>query len=178
MKPITGVFKDRIKLLIENNISLLGYHLPLDANEDLGNNAILANRIGLSNIKPFLKYKGSEIGFKGKIKKIKFEEFLSLVEKEVGPISSYVQGCENSEKIGICSGGASGDVENTINDYIDTYITGEIGEPTLAFCKEAKINYIALGHYNSETWGVEALGEMLKEKFKIPVEFVRVENPN
>jgi len=177
LKPITGVFKNRIKLLIENNISLLGYHLPLDAHNKIGNNAILSDEIGLTDKTPFLKYKGNEIGFKGNIDKIKFIDFLKLVEKKVGPIHSYVQGQEYSSKIGICSGGASNDVEDITND-VDTYITGEIGEPTMAFCKEAKINYIALGHYNSETWGVHELGNHLHKKFNIPVEFIKVNNPH
>ena len=43
---ITGIKKHRIKHLLQHDVSLLAYHLPLDAHAELGNNAQLARQLG------------------------------------------------------------------------------------------------------------------------------------
>jgi len=177
-QSITNVFKKRIKKLLDNNISLLAYHLPLDANENIGNNILIAEQLNLKNIERFLEYNGQKISFKGDIDPINFDDFIIQIEKTLGPINFKINNTNKVQHIGICSGGASMEVEQAFSENLDTYITGEIGEPTVAYCREAGINYIALGHYNSEIWGVRALGEKLNEKFNIDVKFVKINNPN
>ena len=177
-QAIINILKKRIKILLDNNISLLAYHLPLDANQDIGNNILIAKQLNLKNIERFLEYNGQKISFKGDIDQINFDDFVILIEKILGPIKAKVNITNKVQHIGICSGGASMEVEQAFSENLDTYITGEIGEPTVAYCREAGINYIALGHYNSEIWGVRALGEKLNEKFNIDVKFVKINNPN
>jgi len=176
---ITGIFKDRIKLLLDNNISLLAYHLPLDTNDKIGNNIIIANKLKLKKIESFFEYNNNKIGFKGELNPLEFESFINVVDKELGPIKTYVKGgIHKVNRIGICSGGASKDVDQAYLENLDTYVTGEIGEPTKAFAEEANIHYIALGHYNSEIYGIKALGELVKKQFNIEVEFIKLDNPN
>ncbi|MES1983139.1 MAG: Nif3-like dinuclear metal center hexameric protein, partial [Pseudomonadota bacterium] len=43
---VTGIKKRRLAHLLRHDISLLAYHLPLDAHPELGNNAQLARRLG------------------------------------------------------------------------------------------------------------------------------------
>jgi len=179
VKTVTGVMKKRLKLLLDNGISLLAYHLPLDAHPVIGNNILLAERLELSDTKPFIKEMGSLVGIRGSVKPIEFEAFLKHVESQIGSYSAFVNPeVRHVNHVGICSGGASSDVEEAYNVGVDTYITGEIGEPTIAFCKEAGMNYIALGHYNSERYGIEALGAHINENFGIPAEFVKIDNPH
>jgi dinuclear metal center YbgI/SA1388 family protein len=176
-QTITGVYGKRIKFLLENKISLMAYHLPLDAHLEIGNNATIADLLELKNSKSAFKYNGKDIGIQGEIKPIKFEDFLKAIREQFGKsFASYDSGAL-VEKIGICSGGASREVEQAKEYGLDTYITGEIGESTLAFLKEAKMNYIALGHYNSEKTGVKALGEHILENFGIKSEFIEIDNP-
>ncbi|WP_459782886.1 Nif3-like dinuclear metal center hexameric protein, partial [Photobacterium sp. R1] len=40
----------RIKALIENGINLYAYHLPLDVHQELGNNAQLADQLGIKHL--------------------------------------------------------------------------------------------------------------------------------
>jgi len=178
VNPITGVLKERIKILLDNNISLLAYHLPLDANPILGNNVLIANQLGLKNQESFLEYNGNNIGIKGEIESVDFVEFKNNVDKKIGPINQTIQGRTKVQRVGVCSGGASREVESISNDNLDTYITGEIGESTKAYCEEARLNFISLGHYNSEVWGVRALGKKVSEEFDISVDFIRLDNPN
>ena len=45
---IVGIRKKRIAELLRNDVSLLAYHLPLDAHAELGNNAQLGKVLGLT----------------------------------------------------------------------------------------------------------------------------------
>lgn len=176
-QTITGIHGERIKFLLENKISLMAYHLPLDAHKVIGNNAQIAEMLELQNREDFLEYNGRKIGMKGSLKSIDFVSFTKKIKDIFSSITAVIDGGRKVENIGICSGGARKDVEQAEIEGLDTYITGEVGEPTSAFCKEAKINYIALGHYNSEKSGVKALGERILGDFGIKSEFIEIENP-
>ncbi|STO64124.1 NIF3-like protein [Haemophilus parahaemolyticus] len=47
---IRGMKGKRIKQLLVNDINLFSYHLPLDVHPELGNNAQLANHLGVRNL--------------------------------------------------------------------------------------------------------------------------------
>ena len=66
---IEGSYRERIKFLLDNNLSLYAVHLPLDQHPKLGNNAILAELLGLENLEPFGSYSGQKIGYKGNFSK-------------------------------------------------------------------------------------------------------------
>lgn len=175
---LVGVLGDRVRKLMKNDVSLMAYHLPLDAHPVVGNNAVMAELLRLQDRRSFCEYKGNNIGIRGKINPEKFDFFREKVEKSLGPIKAFVNGFQGDvQKVGIVSGGASKDVEGAFLEGLDTYITGEIGEPTKAFCEEAGINYISLGHYNSERWGVKALGDHMNDIFGLEVEFIDTHNP-
>ena len=46
--PITGIKKHRIQFLLQHDINLFAYHLPLDAHSKLGNNVMLAKKLDLT----------------------------------------------------------------------------------------------------------------------------------
>ncbi len=50
---IVGIKKKRIARLLRNDVSLLAYHLPLDAHPELGNNAQLGKLLGLVELGRF-----------------------------------------------------------------------------------------------------------------------------
>ncbi len=60
--PIDAPLKRRLKLLFDANMSLLAYHLPLDAHLEVGNNALLARALGAQRIEPFALHAGQPIG--------------------------------------------------------------------------------------------------------------------
>lgn len=178
-KPLTGVLGKRVKTLFDHKISLMAYHLPLDAHPVIGNNAVLARLLKLEETKPFMKYKGQLIGIKGRINATSFEEFSEFTNSVAGPLYAKIKGGDHPIiNVGIVSGGASSEVEDAYEENIDLYITGEIGEPTKAYCEEGNIHYIALGHYNSEQWGIKALGQELSANFGIETEFIKIDNPH
>ena len=173
-----GSYKKRIKLLLENDINLYGYHLPLDAHKEVGNNARLAQILGLKNIEPFGEYNEQLIGFKGEYKLKQAEIVFDLVKKEINANAIiFPYGPDKINTVGVVSGGAQKEVKQAVLEGLDLYLTGEVSEHILHYVKEEGIHFIAAGHYATERFGVLALGEHIKEKFELDVEFVDIPNP-
>jgi dinuclear metal center YbgI/SA1388 family protein len=173
-----GSYRERVKVLLDNNINLFAFHLPLDAHPVVGNNAQLAKFLGLKSVKPFGDHKGQIIGFKGKIVKTTKEKFFKKVENIVKrELLVFPFGPKNINNVGIVSGGAQKEFSQAISEKLDAYITGEVSEHIMYLSQEEKVHYISAGHYATEQFGVKALGNHLKTKFKIEVEFIDIPNP-
>ena len=173
---LKGVVRDRIKLLLENNINLLGFHLPLDAHPVIGNNISLLKLLGLIKVDVIDTVGYGEIGFIGEAQsRIKFKEFTELVRDKLNT-EPYViaAGSKIIKKVGIISGGASPEFKFAKELGADTYLCGDVREGVVRAAEEAKINFINAGHYNTEKLGIQNLGNLISKKFKIKVEFIDV----
>ncbi len=177
-QTITGNFKKRIEALLCQNISLLAYHLPLDAHEELGNNALIADLFKLKNRESFAKYKGRDIGVIGYLDESTsvndFEERIKITF-QCNPIS-YHYGSDKVQKVAVVSGGAPECIIEAAERTCDVYITGEVAESTLHLAKEERMNFIAAGHYNTEKYGVQALGNRIAKEFNIKHTFIDIPN--
>lgn len=176
---LTGVQYRRVAALIENGLSLVAYHLPLDRHAELGNNALAARAFGLVEIAPFAPYEGEPIGFRGRFPEpILAAELLARCERVYGqPPLAFPAGPERVATLGIVSGGAQKELWSAIGDGLDAYLTGEASEWVMNVAREAGIHYLAAGHYATERLGIRALGEHVAERFGIEVEFVDLPNP-
>ncbi|MBQ4493628.1 MAG: Nif3-like dinuclear metal center hexameric protein [Elusimicrobiaceae bacterium] len=173
IQTITGVFGQRIAYLIKNDINLAGYHLPLDKHKTIGNNACLAKLLKLKDLKPFGTYHGQEIGLIGKTTKPSdIKEIHKLLKGE-----ALFFGPKKVKTIAIVSGGAHDMLEEAVLAKADLYITGSRDEYITEYCREAKINFIAMGHYNSEKLGIQALMNYVSKKFKVQTKFIDINNP-
>jgi len=173
-----GGYKKRVKLLIDKNISLYGFHLPLDAHEEVGNNAVIAKLLGLKNIEAFGEHNGQKIGFRGEINGVKSAELFNFVKSEINTDSIiFPHGPDIINKVGIISGAAQKEVKQAVLQDLDLYITGEVSEHTLHYVKEEDIHFIAAGHHATERFGIKALGNHISKKFDVDVEYVEVPNP-
>lgn len=173
-----GGYKQRVKLLLENEINLFAYHLPLDAHQQVGNNAEIARILGLNNIQPFGEYNGQYVGFKGELPGIEANAFFKLVKEKINPnLISFPFGPDKIYKVGIISGGAQKDVKQAVEEELDLFLTGEASEHILNYVKEEKIHFISAGHYATERFGVLALGKHLEKQFDVDVEFIDIPNP-
>lgn len=176
---LTGVQYGRVAALIENGLSLVAYHLPLDRHAELGNNALAARAFGLADIAPFCPYEGDPIGFRGRFPEpIPAAELASRCERVFGQAPlAFLAGPDPVTTLGIVSGGAQKELWTAIDDGLDAYLTGEVSEWVMNVAREAGIHYLAAGHYATEVLGIRALGEHVAERFGIAVEFVDVPNP-
>lgn len=165
---ITGCFKKRLKLLLENNLNVVGFHLPLDAQPQIGNNASICKLLGVKAIKP------CNVGFVGEFAPtLTFEKLLQKVEEKLVTEVQFLHfGPEKVKKIGVISGGASYMLDEVVNAGADTFLCGDLRESVYWQAQELKVNLINAGHYNTERLGVFNLGREIAKKFKLPVEFI------
>ncbi|MDP8229308.1 MAG: Nif3-like dinuclear metal center hexameric protein [Candidatus Electryoneaceae bacterium] len=177
---LVGVLGRRVKLLHQNEISLLGYHLPLDAHSEIGNNALIAKTLGLQNI-VFVPIAGMErpCAAVGNLSEpVSSDAFFEKADNLLGA-NGLGLSFNRSEirRIFILSGGGGGYYLDAANTGADLMITGELREDVVRSAEELGLNLYAAGHYNSEKWGIMALGEKLMEQFDVETEFVDIPNP-
>ncbi len=159
--------KERIRFLRKNNISLYAAHLPLDMHKEVGNNAVIADAIGIKKRKPFGRYEGVACGVRGQLpKKLARDEFMKLVNSCIGSVTS-VQffGPKSVRNIGIVSGSGSFAIGQMKKAGLDTLLSGEPRHAAYHDALEARINAVYAGHYATERFGVRALSEKLKKEF-------------
>jgi len=177
-RPVTGVLRDRLRLLLQSECSLFAFHLPLDAHAEVGNNAVAARALGLVDLEPFCEYHGSDIGWCGRLEKpLPPAEFVSGLEAYFGHRAHVVQGGSGPIRTaGFVSGGAAKEAEAAMARGLDAYVTGEPGEPVTYLCREAGLTFAALGHYATERVGIRALGDHLGKELSLGTFFIEVEN--
>lgn len=173
---ISGGMYDRIKILIDEGVSLYASHLPLDLHDEFGNNAALARQIGLENIEPFGLFGGVKIGFKGSLAKaMNLDEILNLMGIRRDECLSVLPfGQKDIKKVAIVSGGGATEVHQAMDEEIDLYITGEVSHQIYHYCLEGGINFVAAGHYYTETYGVKEIARKLKEDTGLDTDYIDI----
>ena len=177
---LSSILAERLRLLFRHDVNLAAYHLPLDGHEEVGNNALLAERLGCTAHEPFGAGFGRPIGRIGGFGDggIEAPTLFDRVSEVCGrtPLV-FDAGPERVERIGIVSGSAAKSLPEAVAAGLDAFLTGEPAEHVMADAREAGIHFIAAGHYATETFGVKALGERLAEEFGVEHLFVDVPNP-
>jgi dinuclear metal center YbgI/SA1388 family protein len=176
--PIQGSTYRRLRLLIENDIAVYSSHLPLDRHPTLGNNVLLAKRLGLLPTATFARFQGVSIGVSGEsqvetaVLADQARKFAKSYGSEVR--TTFIGSDRQTKRWGICTGaGASTETLNeALEMRIDTLIVGEGPHWTAVYAEENELAIIYAGHYATETLGVRALAENLGAKFEIPSSFV------
>lgn len=173
-QTITDNFYKRISTFIKNDLALIAYHLPLDANNPYGNNYGMANKLKLQNLNSFGFWRGMSIGVKGEITNpVSIEELSAELSKHTHTeCKEFAFGPKKIKTVGIISGGASEDVEQAVAEGLDVYITGEFEHEQYHFAKEMGINVISGGHYGTEIIGVNLLKEKIEKELGINSIFI------
>jgi dinuclear metal center YbgI/SA1388 family protein len=177
---LTPVLAERLRPLFEHGVALAGYHLPLDAHPEVGNNAILAVELGCDGHEPFGTYEGTPIGRMGSFSGdgVAAADLFARVREVTGREPTVFDGGpERVRTIGIVSGGGDKALYEAIDRGLDAFLTGEPREHVMADAREAGIHFIGAGHYATETFGVRALGDWLADRFGVEHLYVDVPNP-
>lgn len=173
---LVGVKKNRITKLLCNDVSLLAYHLPLDAHPELGNNVQLGRILGLEEQSRFGEQNIIWLGTLGQPQTL--TQFKQQVEHGLERTPQVIgDGAKNIRKVAWCSGGAQGYFEAAISQGVDAYITGEISEQNFHLANETGVAFIAAGHHATERYGIQALGKHLASKFGLEHRFFEQDNP-
>ena len=175
---VVGIRYQRLKSLLNHGISLIAYHLPLDAHPVYGNNAQLAKRLHLTVEGQFGMEKPA-IGLHGRlVKPCGGAEFAHRIERALERIPLHIAGdAETIQTCAWCSGAAQSYLEQAVELGVDAFLTGEISEQTVHLARETGIHVFAAGHHATERDGVRVLGEHLAEEFQLEVEFIDILNP-
>ena len=173
---VVGLKRNRIKFLLDNEINLLAYHLPLDAHPELGNNAQLGKKLGL-NVEAYSGNQG--LIAKGSLSCSQtLRNFANHIGSQLERVPLVVGDLSRSIKsVAWCTGGAQGYLADAIELGVDVFISGEISEQTVHLARESGVAYISAGHYATERYGIKALGAHLANQFELAHEFIDIDNP-
>ncbi len=173
---IVGWKKRRIFSLLQNDINLLGYHLPLDAHPKWGNNATLAAKLGI-DIEQCVGEQGLlNIGYLSEAMtltefQVRMQNTLNRSPLVIGQPDQVIR------KVALCTGGAQGFFQLAIDHQVDVFITGEVSEAQYHLANETGVAFISAGHHATERYGVQALASAIAGEFDVSVSFFDEANP-
>ncbi len=169
---IRGMKRNRLKTLLANDINLYGWHLPLDAHPELGNNAQLAALLGITvmgEIEPLVPWGELTMPVPGL-------ELASWIEARLGrkPLWCGDTGPEVVQRVAWCTGGGQSFIDSAARFGVDAFITGEVSEQTIHSAREQGLHFYAAGHHATERGGIRALSEWLNENTDLDVTFIDI----
>ncbi|HYN55399.1 MAG TPA: Nif3-like dinuclear metal center hexameric protein [Methylotenera sp.] len=173
---IVGIKRNRIAFLLQNDLNLMAYHLPLDAHPLLGNNVQLGKVLGI--VPKGFAGESNMVAYGRLDHAMSLHDFAKHLEAALERVPLVIGDPQKMvQNIAWCTGAAQSYIDTAIELGVDVYISGEISEQTTHQAVENNVSYIAAGHHVTERYGVQALGEHLAEKFKITHEFIDIHNP-
>lgn len=172
LEPLVGRHGKRVRTLMRHNVALYAAHIPLDVHPEVGNNALLARRLALTDPECFGEYLGQRLGVAGKLATTR-HGLVERVRQTLGVEPHVIAtGPEEVRRVGIISGGGGSLIGDAVRAGVDTFVTGEGTHHTHFDAEEWGINVIYAGHYATETVGVQALAAHLEHRFGLPWDFI------
>jgi dinuclear metal center YbgI/SA1388 family protein len=171
--PLTGPSRTKIKTAFDGNLAVYGAHLPLDCHPEIGNNALLADALGLAKVGTFLNYEGNDIAIIAEGPaggRAELAEKLQALFPETYQAIEY--GSNRPKRIGILTGSGQSAVPQLQASGIDTLVTGELRQHHFNMAQELGLNLYPCGHYATEVFAVRALAQEVAEKFGLEWSFI------
>ncbi|WP_271460048.1 type 2 GTP cyclohydrolase I [Pantoea leporis] len=172
---IKGMKRQRLRTLLANDINLYGWHLPLDAHPELGNNAQLARLFDIAvkgEIQPLVPWGELAQPLSGAALAEKIAQRLGRTPLHCGDNAPAL-----IKRVAWCSGGGQGFIDSAAAFGVDAFITGEVSEQTIHSAREQGLHFYAAGHHATERGGIKALGEWLAAHHGLDVTFIDIDNP-
>lgn len=177
---IRGMKYQRIKALLDHNINLFAYHLPLDAHAELGNNVQLGKLLEIKQIQALEGVTPVGIIMQGELNRtLSGEQFAQQLSTTLNRPCLHIAPPSNKKikRVAWCTGGGQSYIEIAAEQGFDAFITGEASEKTTHIAREMNIHFFAAGHHATERNGIKALSEHLVNQFELSVEFIDIDNP-
>jgi dinuclear metal center YbgI/SA1388 family protein len=172
---IKGMKRNRLRTLLANDINLYGWHLPLDAHPQLGNNAQLAQLLDIEVRGEIL-----QLVLWGELSTpLSGEQLAQRIADKLGrqPLHCGDNAPALIRRVAWCSGGGQGFIDNAAAFGVDAFISGEVSEQTIHSAREQRLHFFAAGHHATERGGIKALGEWLAQSYGLDVTFIDIANP-
>ncbi|MFT5442845.1 MAG: dinuclear metal center YbgI/SA1388 family protein [Myxococcota bacterium] len=172
MELRAGPIRDRLKMLLANDLSVFAYHLPLDAHPEVGNNAVLARQLGLANIEPV------DVGYAGDLlAPLPMDAFIAQLEAQTGQaVEAFRFGSDTVKRVGLISGASGASYPAIVAAGCDTFVNGDRQENLVREYEESGLNHLFAGHYATECFGPRALGDWCSEELGIETKFIDIPN--
>lgn len=175
---ITGMKQRRLATLLRNDLSLLAFHLPLDVHAEVGNNVQLARQLDITVEGPLDPGNPKLIGLIGSLAEpTSARDFARRVHEALGREPLLIDSERLVSRVGWCTGGGQGYIDDAIAAGVDLFLSGEASEQTVHSARENGISFIAAGHHATERYGVQALGDYLARRFAVEHVFIDCPNP-
>lgn len=174
---VVGSEYDKARTLIDGNLAVYSCHLPLDAHPEIGNNAILAKKLGIAADHSFLPYEGTDIGLVGKWTSTRADLRAALKGLFGQRFAAMEFGSTEPQKICVLTGSGASAIEHVKATGADTFITGELRQHHFNYAQENALNVYACGHYATETFGISALAAEAAKTFGLKWEFIKTDCP-
>lgn len=177
---VVGPKKQRLSLLLQHDVSLLAYHLPLDVHAEFGNNIELARKLGLQVKGCVAAGDVKGLLWHGELPQpMSAAAFVEYIASHLRRNPLHLPSADQRliKTLAWCSGAAQGYIEQAASLGVDAYLSGEVSEQTFHLAQELNLHYFAIGHHASEAFGVQALAAHLAQHFDIDWEFVDIANP-
>ena len=168
-----GPIRDRLKLILSHDLSVLAYHLPLDAHAEVGNNAVLARELGLSNLEPV------DVGYAGSVDPPEpVDQFMERLASAVGqPVEAFRFGTDRVARVALISGASGASYPEVVAAGCDTFVNGDRQENLVREYEESGLNHLFAGHYATERFGPRALGAWCAANLDVETRFIDIPNP-
>ncbi|MCG9083464.1 Nif3-like dinuclear metal center hexameric protein [Laribacter hongkongensis] len=172
---VTGIKRQRLATLLANNLHLLAYHLPLDAHPQFGNNAGLAQALGLqmqgtAGEQGLLAWGVPENSCNVGELALRISGALERLPLVIGSLERPVR------RVAWCTGGGQGMFADAVDLGVDAFITGEASEYCCHLARESGVAFLAAGHHATERFGVQSLTRWLREQ-GLDARYVEIDNP-
>jgi len=177
---LRGIKQKRIKALLEHNINLYAYHLPLDIHPTLGNNVQLANLLDIEVTEGLELGNPLSIALQGKLaESVDPIAFSKVITEKLHRECLHIPTSSNKKikTVAWCTGGGQDYIELAAEQGIDAFISGEISEKTTHIAREMDIHFYAAGHHATERYGVKALAQHLSSELGLDATFIDIDNP-
>ncbi len=175
LRPLTGWWKKKVETCLKANLAVYAAHLPLDMHPTLGNNACIARELGLTDVQPDIDCGGSCIGMAGTFNGTVGELATKYAEVTGSPVrGSILDAAAPAGRVAVCSGGAAGEIYQAADKGYHCYLSGEELHWAATAAEDMGINLLLAGHYATETFGVQALGDLLSEHFDLPCTWIHM----
>lgn len=174
---LVGMKGRRVQTLMQADINLFAYHLPLDCHMELGNNAGLGRALGVPQFGPLIPEEPTLPVFVGELPEVLSQvQVAESLSKELGR-QVLSEGDRAIRRIAWCTGGGQGYIDKAADAGADLFVTGEVSEQTIHIARERDIGFIAAGHHATERFGVQSVGSWLSRELGVKHHFVDDDNP-
>lgn len=169
---ITGSVYEKLCCAMAADMAIYSAHLPLDVHPKLGNNAQLAEALGITKTEPFFDWKGLQLGLRASVNLTRAALHQRLTTAVGGPVHLCAGGPERIRRVGIITGGAGSEIAAVAAAGVDSFITGEGPHWSYTTAEELGVNLFYGGHYATETFGVKAAAKWLASMHRLPWDFI------